>query len=45
MNGVTAYQSIKATAQTKDELVQQHAPLVKRIAYHLIAQPAPTLSM
>ena len=38
MNGVTAYQSIKATAQTKDELVQQHAPLVKRIAYHLIAR-------
>ena len=38
MNGVTAYQNVKATVQTKDELVKQHAPLVKRIAYHLIAR-------
>ena len=38
MSGVTAYQSVIATAQTKDDLVKQHAPLVKRIAYHLIAR-------
>lgn len=36
MNGVSMYTSVKSGGT--DELIMQHAPLVKRIAYHLIAK-------
>ncbi len=38
MNGVASYQSVNAINQSKELLIQQHAALVKRIAYHLIAR-------
>lgn len=37
MNGVAMYTN-HASGQTQSELVEQHAALVKRIAYHLIAR-------
>ena len=38
MTSVEMYQQVNATGQSASELLQQHAPLVKRIAYHLIAK-------
>ncbi len=34
MSGVAMYASVRAGST--DEMVMQHAPLVKRIAYHLL---------
>ena len=36
MSGVSSYVAIQSGGP--DALLQQHAPLVKRIAYHLIAR-------
>lgn len=38
MNGATMYANVSASKQSQTELVEQHATLVKRIAYHLIAR-------
>lgn len=38
MNGVSMYTKNSASTCSMDELVEQHAILVKRIAYHLIAR-------
>jgi RNA polymerase sigma factor FliA len=37
MNAVAMYTSVQAVVGT-DELIMQHAPLVKRIAYHLLSR-------
>lgn len=36
--GVSAYQEVNASVASKSDLVNKHASLVKRIAYHLIAR-------
>ncbi|RKZ96489.1 MAG: RNA polymerase sigma factor FliA [Gammaproteobacteria bacterium] len=38
MNGATMYAQVNTSNQSKTDLVTQHASLVKRIAYHLIAR-------
>jgi len=45
MTSVEMYQQISSTGQTSAELVNQHAPLVKRIAYHLIAKLPHTIDV
>jgi len=42
MNGVAAYtEAKKSNKQHDDSVVEQHAPLVKRIAYHLVSRLPP----
>ncbi|VAX10854.1 RNA polymerase sigma factor for flagellar operon [hydrothermal vent metagenome] len=43
MNGLAAYSAMQA--QDYDELVNQHAPLVKRIAYHLMNRLPPNIQV
>ena len=38
MTPVKMYEQVSASTQSAAEIVEQHAPLVKRIAYHLIAR-------
>jgi RNA polymerase sigma factor for flagellar operon FliA len=38
MTPVNMYEQVNASTQSAAEIVEQHAPLVKRIAYHLIAR-------
>jgi RNA polymerase sigma factor for flagellar operon FliA len=38
MNGTKMYASVNTSFQSQSDLVEQHAGLVKRIAYHLIAR-------
>ncbi len=38
MNSLAMYSEATLSAQSMNEIVEQHAPLVKRIAYHLIAR-------
>jgi RNA polymerase sigma factor for flagellar operon FliA len=43
MNGIATYASMQAA--NMDVLVQEHAPLVKRIAYHLISRLPPSVQV
>ncbi len=44
MSGLTAYEDAKQLAKEKDsEVVAKHAPLVKRIAYHLVSRLPPSV--
>jgi RNA polymerase sigma factor for flagellar operon FliA len=47
MNGITAYYTAACTQENPsgDELVTQHAPLVKRIAYHLLTRLPPSVQL
>ncbi|MDH5378427.1 MAG: RNA polymerase sigma factor FliA [Gammaproteobacteria bacterium] len=43
MNGVAPYEDNQLSAQNDQELVSRYAPLVKRIAYHLISRLPPSV--
>ncbi len=43
MNGAAMYVSMKTDDNMDDDLVTRHAPLVKRIAYHLISRLPPNV--
>ncbi|HEC16938.1 MAG TPA: RNA polymerase sigma factor FliA [Sedimenticola sp.] len=43
MNGLAAYSVMQEQEQNYDELVNRHAPLVKRIAYHLMNRLPPNV--
>jgi RNA polymerase sigma factor for flagellar operon FliA len=44
MNGLAMYSNMQPTKKnSKDDLVVQHAPLVKRIAYHLMCRLPPSV--
>lgn len=38
MNGAAMYASVQPNGSEQDEVIAQHAPLVKRIAYHLMSR-------
>lgn len=38
MNGAAMYASVQPNGSEQDEIIAQHAPLVKRIAYHLMSR-------
>ncbi|MBL1433740.1 RNA polymerase sigma factor FliA [Gammaproteobacteria bacterium AH-315-C21] len=38
MNGAAMYASVRPNGSEQDEVIAQHAPLVKRIAYHLMSR-------
>ncbi|MGR6035621.1 MAG: RNA polymerase sigma factor FliA [Candidatus Nitrosoglobus sp.] len=47
MNGVTAYYTTACAQENSsdDELITQHVPLVKRIAYHLLTRLPPSVQL
>jgi RNA polymerase sigma factor for flagellar operon FliA len=45
MNAIKMYENINTSHQSRNDLVQQHAALVKRIAYHLIARLPDTVDV
>ncbi len=38
MTGLGAYKEMQAQAETQEQVVERYAPLVKRIAYHLVSR-------